>query len=103
MVDIWHEVEIEAKPEAVYKALTEQNDLSNWWTRRVKAEPKTGTASEFGFEGGRSFIKTKITKLDPGKQVYWDIVGAGAPDWTNTHVFWELSPTEKGSGTPHPM
>jgi uncharacterized protein YndB with AHSA1/START domain len=33
MTDILHRITIEASPEALYRALTEQNGLSAWWTK----------------------------------------------------------------------
>ena len=39
MTDILHRIIIEASPEKVYAALTEQAQLSAWWTK-AEAEKK---------------------------------------------------------------
>jgi uncharacterized protein YndB with AHSA1/START domain len=97
MPDILHEVTIAGTPDKVFKALTEQQGLASWWTTRAMAEPRVGSVSEFGFEGGKFVIKMEIDKLDAGHSVAWNVRQAGAPDWGGTHVTWDLTPVENGT------
>ena len=96
MPDILHEVVIEAAPEKVYKALTEQDGLKAWWTKESKAEPKVGSVNEFKFMGGQHHFKMKVTDLESGRKVYWS-AEQGAPDWPGTRVTWDLTPVENGT------
>lgn len=49
MPDILHQVQIEATPGQVFRALTEREGLGSWWTRDVVAEPEVGSVAQFGF------------------------------------------------------
>ncbi len=95
MPDILHEVTIAATPDKVFKAITEQQGLAAWWTTHTVAEPRVGSVGEFSFPGG-FVIKMEITKLEPGRKVYWT-VKEGAPDWAGTHVTWDLTPSDNGT------
>ncbi|HEX2913150.1 MAG TPA: SRPBCC domain-containing protein [Chloroflexia bacterium] len=96
MPDILHEVVIEAEPDKVYAALTEQESLARWWTRQATAEPEVGSVDQFVFNGGRFTIKMEITELEQGKKVAWK-VRQGAPHWQGTQVSWQLTPVEHGT------
>lgn len=96
MFDILHEVTIEASPDKVYQAITEEKGLAGWWTTHTTAQAKVGTISEFGFEGGNMIFKMKVDKLEPGHTVQWTPL-QGAPDWGGTVVTWDLTPVEKGT------
>ena len=96
MADILHELTIAASPEQVYKAVTEQNGLASWWTKRTTAQPKEGTTAEFGFYGGQFTMKFQVTKLEPAKKVNWTVLQSG-PDWAGTRITWDLTPDDKGT------
>ena len=97
MPDILHELTIEATPDAVYAAITEENGLKGWWTTHTKAQPAVGSVAEFGFMGGQMVFKMKIKTLEAGKTVNWDVEGGGPPDWAATRVTWDLTPVEGGT------
>ena len=96
MADILHELTIAATAEQVYKAVTEQNDLASWWTKRTTAQPKVGTTAEFGFYGGQFTMKMQITDLKPNSRVDWKVLQSG-PDWEGTRITWDLIPDDKGT------
>ncbi|MBT6152587.1 MAG: hypothetical protein HOH75_11425, partial [Chloroflexi bacterium] len=41
-----------ASPEAVFKAITEQEGIASWWSEHTKAEAKEGFVNEVSFYGG---------------------------------------------------
>ena len=43
---------ITAAPERVFAALTQQDDLAQWWTNDVRATPAVGSLAEFRFRQG---------------------------------------------------
>lgn len=97
MADILLEVTIEKSPQDIYKALTESEEIKQWWTSHAIAEPKVGSTAEFGFYGGEAIFKFNVAKLDAGKNVTWSVMGGGPPDWAGTSVTWDISPTDKGT------
>jgi uncharacterized protein YndB with AHSA1/START domain len=50
MPDILHRVGIQASAEKVYWALTDEEGLAGWWTRKVEASPGVGSVIEFRFD-----------------------------------------------------
>ena len=97
MADILHKVVIENSPQDIYRALTEADEIKQWWTNRVRAEPKLDSIAEFGFYGGDVVFKFKIDELVPGKRVKWSVVGGGPPDWNGTFVTWDLDSVDNGT------
>jgi len=67
MPDIIHLVTINAAAFNVY-ALTEQERLSNWWTKETIAKPEINYLAEFKF-GKKYHNKMRITELVPNKRV----------------------------------
>ena len=96
MSDILQEVTIEASPEKVFNAITHQDELAQWWTKHVTAEPGIGSIAEFRFDNGAVVFKMEIAELDAGKRVHW-IVREGPPHWEGTTVTWDLSPIKNGT------
>lgn len=95
MADIQHRLVIEASPEDVYSALTEQDKLSAWWTR-VETNGKQGSIARFFFgPSGEHRVDMEIIELDRYKKVSWKCV---AGPWVDTEVFeYLLSPDERGT------
>jgi uncharacterized protein YndB with AHSA1/START domain len=90
MADILHQVGVKADPSAVYKALTEQEQIKAWWSEHTKAEPGVGALHEISFYGGMVTFQLRVKALEPGKRVVWAVEG-GPPDWANTEITWTLT------------
>lgn len=90
MNGIFHRVVIQAKPNAVYNALTTDKGLSNWWTKS-DAQPKVDTTARFYFEGVCPPIEMKIDKLENNKHVKWQCI-AGPDDWINSNILFDIQP-----------
>ena len=95
MTDILHRVIIEASPEKVYSALTEQAQLSAWWTKAV-TEKKIGSVASFLFgPNGEHKIEMEITDLVSNERVCWKCV---AGPWVDTGAFqFNIQADERGS------
>ena len=95
MTDILHRIIIEASPEKVYSALTEQDLLSAWWTKST-TEGKVDSIANFFFgPNGEHKVDMKIIDLDPNKQVIWKCVNG---PWENTEEFqFRIQADERGS------
>lgn len=88
MADILHRIGVEAStPEKVYDALTTLDGLSGWWAENTSGQSGLGGVIEFRF--GPGGFDMKVTELDPGRRVRWDVVG-GPAEWIGTSVQWDL-------------
>ena len=95
MVDILHRVIIEASPEKVYAALTEQSQLSAWWTK-AETEKTVGTVASFFFgQNPGHKVEMEITDLLPNERVCWKCVNG---PWLDTGAFeFTIQADERGS------
>jgi uncharacterized protein YndB with AHSA1/START domain len=88
MAEIKHLIHINAPAAKVYKAITEEDGLKNWWTHQTVATPKEGAVIEFRF-GDRYHDKMKIVKLQSDKKVEW-LCLHGESEWIDTTFFFDL-------------
>lgn len=90
MADIRHLVVIDASPETVYAALTQQSGLAGWWTTETVAEPVVGSVAEFRF-GSRYHNRMRVEKLEQNSLVEWTCL-AGDDEWIDTTFTFDLTP-----------
>jgi uncharacterized protein YndB with AHSA1/START domain len=97
MADILHMVNIKARPDIVFAALSEKSGLAGWWTESVQAEPRVGTVAKFRFgEAGGSDMK--ILALEKDRLVRWRCVAhLSADEWVGTELTFELRPERDGT------
>ena len=96
MPDILHDVNINATPEKVYRAITQEDAFKAWWTVDSKVSPQVGNVNEFSFYNGMVTFKLPVTKLEANKHVHWD-VNQGGPGWENTRITWDIESGENGT------
>ena len=96
MPDIMMEVPINAAPETLYHALTEQDGIRSWWTQQADYTPKIGAVSEFRFYNGGVVLRLALEETEANRKVVWKAV-SGVPDWLGTQVIWDLVPVENGT------
>jgi uncharacterized protein YndB with AHSA1/START domain len=90
MADILHLVNIAARPEKIFAALTEQSGLAGWWTEDVKAEPRVGSVAQFRF-ADNSGSDMAIVALEPYRLVRWRCVAhPSGEEWIGSELFFEL-------------
>ena len=87
MTAIRHNVAIKATPEIIYKAITTQEGLANWWTNDTAAKPEVGFVNVFIF--GKYRNEMKVTKLIDDKKVEWECVNS-IEEWIDTTISFEL-------------
>ncbi len=92
-VSLVHQVNINAPPDTIYKAVSTQEGLASFWTSDSKVESKVGSIAAFGFGGPTQ--RMRIDELTPGKRVKWTGLN-DFPNWGDTTVSWDISPAEKG-------
>lgn len=92
-MDSIHQVGIKAAPEAIYKALTEQDGIKSWWSKYTKAEATINAVNEVSFYNGMVVFKLRNAELITGEKVAWSVEG-GPPPWIGTKITWTMSPGE---------
>jgi uncharacterized protein YndB with AHSA1/START domain len=88
MAEIQHLLHINAPAAKVYKAITEEDGLKNWWTNQTIAMPEVGAVIEFRF-GERYHDKIKVINLEPDKKVEW-LCLHGESEWIDTTFIFDL-------------
>ncbi len=88
MKTILHFFRVHAEPSVVYRALTTDEGLSNWWTRRVQAEQQVGGHVRFHFLEGFNPVM-QITALDEAAGVGWKCVD-GHDKWADNTFRFDL-------------
>lgn len=79
---------IHASNEAVFKALSTQNGLSEIWTRQCDVKAIPNYTCTFGF-GDEDPTKFKITQLLPNQSIKW-LCTESDPEWVGTEVSFHL-------------
>jgi uncharacterized protein YndB with AHSA1/START domain len=89
MPDILHRVGINAPIEKVYEAITTQDGISAWWTRKVSAVSEIGAIMELRFKDDSLVMKIAVENLQPPTFVKWRVL-AGLPEWVGSCVEFSL-------------
>ena len=90
---IRHRVGIKASPNAVYKALTDTDRLSKWWTSDTRGTSEVGKPLEFWF--GTFCQELEVTALEPQELVRWKGTEKGIDEWVGTEITFRLKPDDK--------
>lgn len=96
MPEIRHQLTIDDRPEAVYRAITDHDGLASWWTRDTEADPEVGSVARFGFNKRSTVFRMRIDELEPNRRVKWGCLGDD-PEWEDTELVFELTPNEGGT------
>lgn len=90
MVEMHHEIQINASPQRVYDAIATQEGLRGWWTGDSTVEARVGSVAEFGFYDRKFLFRMRIEELTPGKRVVWSCIG-DYDEWKGTRLTWDIS------------
>jgi len=83
--EIWHEIHINASPDAVYRAVTDVKELAHWWTTETRGESAIGKKLEFWFFGQMS-AEMDVIALKTNELVQWLVTDRSIHDWINTEI-----------------
>ena len=102
MPEIMHTMAVRgpaAKPEQVYRALTEQEELRAWLTQEVDAQPVVGSVASFYFNPRTDVIRVEIAELEPAERVVWKVRQFISPDseQNNSTITFRLMRSETGT------
>src|SRR5881628_7652 len=90
--DMIHEVEIAAKPQTIYRAITTKDGEAGFWVPNNTMSPKVGHVAAFQFKGAPVPLRMRVDALDEDKRVALTCLG-DFPGWKNTTITWTLVPT----------
>jgi uncharacterized protein YndB with AHSA1/START domain len=101
VIEIKKNIVIDATPEAVFKAITDPNELIQWFPDQAILEPKIGGKMKFSFFKTDSeyrqmdyFPEGTITEIIPNKKISYTWQEPNIPGFPNTVVTWELEKME---------
>jgi uncharacterized protein YndB with AHSA1/START domain len=93
-------VEVDVSPEVVFKAITDPNELTNWFPDHAILEHKVGGKFKFSFYKDSKtskkkhdmdfFPEGKVLEFIPNKKVSYTWKHNSVPDFPETIVTWEL-------------
>ena len=101
-LEVTKNIVIDAAPEVVFKAITDQNELANWFPDQATLETKVGGKIKFSFyknskrgnqECGRDtdkFAEGTVTEFILNKKISYTWENSAEPDFPRTVVTWEL-------------
>jgi uncharacterized protein YndB with AHSA1/START domain len=91
---------IEARPEVVFKALTDEKELTQWFPSQAILQARVGGAMEFKFQRDDGTVDHKVVgkilEIVPGKKLSFSWKNTSDPDFPDTVVTWTLEPTDGG-------
>ncbi len=96
MSAIVEELTIEAAPQRVWGAITQQDEIVQWWAYEARVKPEVGSLGEFRFRPPAGVLQFEVAELDEGSKVHW-ISRQGPPQWAGTSVTWQLTPVHNGT------
>ena len=96
MSAIVEELTIAAAPESVWGALTQQDEIVQWWAYEARVKPEVGSLGEFRFRPPAGVLQFEVAELDQDEKVHW-ISRQGPPQWAGTSVTWQLEPVHNGT------
>jgi len=96
------EILISAKPELVYKAITE--NIDKWWTELSSPAVQVGNRLVVRFEMNTSWVMT-VSEANPNRSLNWKVVEANhdlenlskKDEWKGTTIKWEIVENKNGS------
>ena len=92
---IHHVLDIDASPEAIWSAITEQNGLAGWWSTQVRAAgASVGARVEFTFAGDFNPV-FEIAKMEAGAELEWRCLGGHDP-WNDNTFRFQLAGLDDG-------
>ena len=95
MSAIVEELTIEAAPQRVWGAITQQDEIVQWWAYEARVKPEVGSLAEFRFRQGAFVMQFEVAELDQDEKVRW--ISKSPPQWEGTSVTWQLTPVHNGT------
>jgi uncharacterized protein YndB with AHSA1/START domain len=89
MVDLHHQVPINADPAKVYAAIATSEGNRGWWTADSTVESKVGGKATFGFDKRGTVFHMTVDKLVSGQEIVMSCRG-DPEEWNGTTLTWRI-------------
>jgi uncharacterized protein YndB with AHSA1/START domain len=96
MKTIIHVVDMAARRERIFEALTTVDGLAAWWTTTVSGDAGPDGLVGFTFDGQVFHPDMRVTEQSPPSLVGWRCVG-GVDQWADNTFSFELVPHDAGT------
>lgn len=86
---------IDASPDVVFNALTDEKELTNWFPDQAKLEPRVGGSMQFKFfeEGKENHrVEGKVLELVQGRRISYSWANLSDSNFPKTVVTWTIEP-----------
>jgi uncharacterized protein YndB with AHSA1/START domain len=93
MASVLLDVPIRASPARVFEAISTQQGLDRWWTKRSSGTPALGAEFELWFGPDHDW-RARVVRLEPDREFELEMIHADR-DWTGTRIGFELAPVGK--------
>ena len=91
MADIYHDFQIYASPEEVFRGITSPEGVSAWWSQNTVGIPEEGQIYDLDFGPGYQW-KAKVVQSVVPTKFEWELVEA-SDDWLGTQIGFRLEGT----------
>ncbi|MBT3344370.1 MAG: SRPBCC domain-containing protein [Gemmatimonadetes bacterium] len=91
MAEIKHRIQIHSSPSELYRALTDRDGLSRWWTPMVETDSREGSIAQFRFGDGEHGPDMEIRELAEDRCVAWQCVDG---PWKGHDFRFQIRPEE---------
>ena len=91
---IYHDLFIKVSMLTVFEAITEPNQLNNWWTFKCSGKPEVGAEYNFYFAPGYDW-KGKVIKCEAEQAFHIKMIKSD-PDWDSTSFGFDLQEVNNG-------
>jgi len=90
-----------ASLDEVYRQFATQSGVRNRWTIYCEMDERVGGQASFRFPSSDFYAVARITRLDPGRAVAWEVLESKHPadsgfidlnDWVRTRIDFEMEP-----------
>jgi uncharacterized protein YndB with AHSA1/START domain len=95
LTEIRKTILIDARPETVFSAITDEKELTKWFPDQARMEPRVGGAVQFKFlEGGKEnhSVEGRVLEIVPGRKISYSWTNTSDPNFPKTVVTWTLEP-----------
>ena len=93
MPDVAMQIDIAARPDVVYRALTSTDGVAGWWTTKNETTDTVGDLNRYWFPDGMQW-DMRVTDATPDGLVAWHAEGGPR---AGTDVRWTLHRTPDGT------
>ena len=95
MSAIVEELTIASSPQRVWGALTQQDEIVQWWAYEAHVKPEVGFLAEFRFRQGAFVMQFEVAELEQDEKVHW--IAKSPLLWAGSSVTWQLTPVRSGT------